>query len=170
MKKAYGKMEELSTADLGFSLEEVRSRSLDEMARMGAKLVLEVALAEEVTGFLGRNRYERTSSQKSGYRNGHRKRRVQVGSGLLDVNVPKVTGALLPFESAVLPAWKRRSEQMEEVMSLLYAEGLSTRDFRRVLGGFWGDVGLSRSSVSRANKTLHEAFSRGANAISRTRT
>jgi transposase-like protein len=72
--------------------------------------------------------------------------------------MPKVTGALLPHRSEVLPAWTRRSQDLTEVLSLLYAEGLSTRDFRRALGGFWGEAGLSRSSVSRANAALYEAF------------
>lgn len=159
MARRYSKIEEMSTADLGFSLDDVRSRSLDEVARMGAKLVLEVAMGEEVAEFLGRNRYDRTDADRPGYRNGRRKRRVQVGSGRVEVDAPKVTGALLPFGSEVLPAWKRRSEEMEETIVQLYAEGLSTRDFRRALGRLWGDAGLSKSSVSRANKSLHEAFS-----------
>jgi transposase-like protein len=75
------------------------------------------------------------------------------------VDAPKVTGALLPFASEVLPAWKRRGEEMEEAIVQLYAEGLSTRDFQRALGKLWGETGLSKSSVSRANKSLHEAFS-----------
>jgi len=44
VRKAYAKIEEMSTVDLGFSLDEVRGRSLDEVARMGAKPVLEVAV------------------------------------------------------------------------------------------------------------------------------
>ena len=70
-----------------------------------------------------------------------------------------MTGAVLPFTSEVLPAWKRRGEELEEAIVQLYAEGLSTRDFRRALGKLWGETGLSRSSVSRANKALHQAFS-----------
>ena len=158
MGRRYSKIEEMSTADLGFSLEDVRGRSLDELGRMGAKLVLEVAMAEEVADFLDRSRYDRTCAERPGYRNGKRTRRVQVGSGLVELDAPKVTGALLPFASEVLPAWSKRSAEMEEVIAQLYAEGLSTRDFRRALGKLWGDVGLSKSSVSRANKTLHEAF------------
>jgi len=149
----------MSTEDLGFSLDDVRGRSLDEVARMGAKLVLEVAMGEEVAEFLGRNRYDRADPARPGYRNGRRKRRVQVGSGLVEVDAPKVTGALLPFASEVLPAWKRRGEELEETIVQLYAEGLSTRDFGRALGKLWGETGLSKSSVSRANKTLHAAFS-----------
>jgi len=158
MSRSYTKMEELSTADLGLSLDEVRQWSLEEVARAGAKMVLEAALAEEVREFLGRNRYERMDSERPGYRNGKRTRRVQTGCGMVDVEAPKVTGTALPFRSETLPAFKRRSAKMEETMAALYAEGLSTRDFGRALGGFWGDTGLSRSSVSRANKILYEQF------------
>jgi transposase-like protein len=68
-----------------------------------------------------------------------RKRRVQVGSGLVEVGAPKVTDALLPFASEVLPAWERRGEALEEAIVQLYAEGFSTRDFQRALGRLWGD-------------------------------
>lgn len=158
MSKSYTKMEELSTADLGVSLDEVRQWSLEDVARSGAKMILEVALAEEVAEFLGRKRYERAESGRPGYRNGKRARRIQTGCGMVDVEAPKVTGAPDGFKSTVLPAYKRKSAKMNETMALLYAEGLSTRDFERALGGFWGESGLSRSSVSRANKILHEAF------------
>ena len=47
---------------------------------------------------------------------------------------------------------------MEETIPLLYVEGLSTRDFKRALKPKWEEGGLSRSSVSRANKALKEAF------------
>jgi transposase-like protein len=40
----------------------------------------------------------------------------------------------------------------------LYLEGLSTRDFKRACGVFWGEAGLSRSTISRLNKRLHEEF------------
>jgi len=158
MSKSYTKMEELSTADLGLSLDEVRQWSLEEAARSGAKMILEVALAEEVAEFLGRKRHERAESGRPGYRNGKRARRIQTGRGIADVEAPKATGTAPPFRSETLPAFKRRSAKMEETMAALCAEGLSTRDFRRALGGFWGDTGLSRSSVSRANKILCEQF------------
>jgi transposase-like protein len=158
MRKGYRKLEEMSTADLGFSLDEVKGRSLAQLARMGGKLLLEVAMREEVAECLGRERYERAGDEATGYRNGHRRRRVQMGAGPIEVDIPKITGALLPLRSDVLPAFKRRTAELEEVIAQLYAEGLSTRDFRRALGGFWGEAGLSRSSVSRANESLHEAY------------
>lgn len=159
MRKGYRKLEEMSTADLGFSLDEVKGRSLAEFARMGGKLLLEVAMREEVAECLGRGRYERAGEEATGYRNGRRRRKVQMGAGPIEVDIPKITGSLLPLRSEVLPAFKRRTAELEEVIAQLYAEGLSTRDFKRALGGFWGEAGLSRSSVSRANETLKDAFS-----------
>ena len=47
---------------------------------------------------------------------------------------------------------------MSALIPGLYLEGLSTRDFRRALGVFWGESGLSGSTVSRLNKKLHEEF------------
>jgi transposase-like protein len=157
MRRSYTNTEVLATADLGLSLEELRDWSLEEVARAGAKMVLEVALSEEVAEFLGRGRYERSESVR-GYRNGKRKRNIQTGCGVAEVLMPKVTGAAEPFRSSVLPAFKRKSEKLTETMALLYAEGLSTRDFGRALSGLWGKTGLTRSSVSRANKILYEQF------------
>jgi putative transposase len=149
----------MSSKELGLSLEALRGRTFDEFARMGAKLIIETAMTEEITDFLGRHRYERGEGLLGGYRNGKRPRDVQTGSGTIEIAVPKIKGAAVPFHSEVLPAWERRSRELEDTIPLLYAEGLSTRDFERALGGLWGEAGLSRSSVSRANKTLHAQFS-----------
>jgi transposase-like protein len=44
------------------------------------------------------------------------------------------------------------------VIPCLYVEGLSTRDFNRALKPLWGSSGLSKSSISRANRALKESF------------
>jgi transposase-like protein len=58
----------------------------------------------------------------------------------------------------LIEAWQRHSKLLEETIPLLYIEGLSTRDFERTLKPVWGESGLSRSSISGANKALKEAF------------
>ena len=54
--------------------------ALGRIGRLGAQLVLQRAVEEEVTAFLGRARYERTL-EATGSRNGHRPRRVQTAEG-----------------------------------------------------------------------------------------
>ena len=61
---------------------------LAEVGRLGARLVLQRAVEEEVTAFLQRARYERTPTAR-GWRNGVRPRRVQTAEGALAVAVPQ---------------------------------------------------------------------------------
>ena len=158
MAKEYHKGQRLTTADLGLSLEELSGQPLELLAREGAKMILSVALEEEVTIFLERERYERASHQCCGYRNGHRRRRVASAAGEIEVTMPRVSDSQKVFRSMLINAWQRRSQKLDEVIPLLYVEGLSTRDFRRALKPLWGESGLSRTSVSRANHALKESF------------
>ena len=59
MEKEYHKGQELTMSDLRLSLEELEGQPLELLAREGAKLVLTVALEQEVTDFLQCRRYER---------------------------------------------------------------------------------------------------------------
>ena len=158
MKKGYQKEQELTMSDLGLSLEELAGQPLELFAREGAKLLLTIALEEEVTSRLMRRPYERSRGNIRGYRNGHRERQLSCGAGIIEVPVPRVSDTEETFRSQLLEAWQRRSQLLEEIIPLLYVEGLSTRDFKRVLKPLWGKSGLSRSSVSRANQALKEAF------------
>jgi len=145
-------------AKLGLSLEELDGQPLELLAREGAKMILSVALEEEVADYLGCQRYERNQGSRRGYRNGHRERQVSCGAGEIEVAMPRVSDTQESFHSILLGAWQRRSRLLEETIPLLYIEGLSTRDFKRALSPLWGKNGLSRSSISRVNKALKEAF------------
>ena len=158
MGKGYHKGQDLTISELGLSLEELAGQPLELLAREGAKLLLMVGLEEEVTATLMRRPYERSQGKVVGYRNGHRNRQVSCGAGVIEVTVPRVSDTEETFRSQLLGAWQRRSKLLEETIPLLYVEGLSTRDFKRALKPLWGKSGLSRSSVSRANKALKEAF------------
>jgi len=158
MEKEYHKGQELTMSELELSLEELSGQPLELFAREGARLLLSVALEEEVTDFLQCRRYQRSRDGRRGYRNGHRERQVSCGAGEIEVAVPRMSDTREAFHSQLLEAWQRRSKLLEETIPLLYVEGLSTRDFKRALKPLWGKSGLSRSSVSRANKALKEAF------------
>jgi transposase-like protein len=158
MEKGYHKGQELTMANLGLSLEKLNGQPLELLAREGARLVLSVALEEEVADYLGCQRYERNQGSRRGYRNGHRERQINCGAGEIEVAMPRISDAKEAFHSQLLEAWQRRSKLLEETIPLLYVEGLSTRDFRRALAPLWGKSGLSRSSISRANQALKEAF------------
>ena len=131
---------------------------LDLLARLGAQLLLEAALQAEIAEALGRSFYGRRDEGQQGYRNGSRRRKLSSGVGELTIAAPRVTGTPAPFQSKVLPAYLRMLPKLRELFPSLYIEGLSTRDFNRALRSAFGEAGLSKSSVSRANQALHEDF------------
>jgi len=156
--KDYHKGQRMTIADLGVSLEELQGQPLELFAREGARVLLTLGLEAEVADFLDRGRYERSPGVVRGYRNGHRERHVLTGAGEVTVAAPRVADTAEAFRSRLLGAWERHSRAIEEVLPLLYIEGLSTRDFKRALKPVWGSSGLSRSSISRANQALKVSF------------
>src|SRR5919201_192825 len=102
---------------------------LDQLAREGARLMLERALAAEVDEFLGRGRYAR-GGEFRGYRNGYgRARTVGIGTWATPVRSPRVSDVpseVPPFESALLPKRKRLSMETQKLFTRLYLEGLSS--------------------------------------------
>lgn len=63
---------------------------LTELARLGAKLIIQRAVEEEFDAFIGRARYERKPEAPPGKRNGWRPRRVQSAEGEVEVEVPQI--------------------------------------------------------------------------------
>ena len=59
--------------------------SLSELARLGARLIIQRAVEDEFDAWLGRARYERRPDYQRGLRNGFRPRRVQTLAGELQV-------------------------------------------------------------------------------------
>ena len=60
---------------------------VETVGRLGARLILQQALEEEVTEFLGRGRYERSEETVS-HRNGYEPRMVKTTSGPLELERP----------------------------------------------------------------------------------
>jgi transposase-like protein len=131
---------------------------LDLLARTGAQALLQAALEAEIEEALGRAFYERREEGQRGYRNGSRQRTLTSGVGELALQVPRIADTDEPFHSNVLPAHARIVPKLQALFPLLYIEGLSTRDFTRAMKGAFGEAGLSKSSISRANKVIHEEF------------
>jgi hypothetical protein len=74
---------------------------IETVGRLGAWLILQQALEDEVSEFLGRARYERTEQAVSS-RSGYEPRTVETTSGALKLERPQVRNAsALGFESKV---------------------------------------------------------------------
>src|SRR5438874_2591878 len=82
---------------------------LAELGRLGARLVMQRAVDEEVAAFLGRARYQRTPTAAAGSRNGTRPKPIQTGEGEISIAMPQVRHrrACVSQVIAALGHWKR---------------------------------------------------------------
>src|SRR6266511_3568470 len=106
---------------------------LEEVARLGAQLLMQAALEAEVTEFLGRDRYQRAAAcdqSRDGSRNGYRPVQVKTTAG--------------PLESLVIASFVR---------------GLSVRDVEATLAEALGDqAAISKSTVSQVCQAIHDEY------------
>jgi putative transposase len=126
---------------------------LSELGRLGARLVLQRALDEEVEQFLKRARYER-SAEARGWRNGQRPRRIQTAEGEITVAMPQVRGNLERFVSQAIPDSRRiiRTRPLEALIIGAYVRGLSDRDIQSLAE----EAGLGPISKSAASEVCRE--------------
>src|SRR5215831_4207265 len=75
---------------------------LAELGRLGARLVLQRAVDEEVAAFLGRARYQRAPTA-TGSRNGTRPKPIQTAEGEISIAMPQVRNSAERFVSQVIP-------------------------------------------------------------------
>lgn len=125
---------------------------LEEFARVQVQAFVQRLLEEEVDGLLGRAKSERREpGSERVYRNGHGEpRKLSLSNGTITVRRPRVRGLEERFESRVLPLFKRRTEEVGELLPQLYLHGLALGDFELALRGLLGDgAPLSAASVAR---------------------
>jgi len=134
--------------------------ALEDLARKGAQQMLKTALEAEVAEYVETHDDQRDEEGHAlVVRNGRaRARKIVTGSGVLDVEVPRVNdrrvdvaGNRCRFTSKILPPYMRRSPKVDEVLPILYLRGLSSGDFREALPALLGEdaAGLSASTITR---------------------
>ena len=137
-------------------------RTLEEVARLGARLVLQAALEAEVTEFLGRNRYERRLGAKearAGSRNGYSDFTIKTTAGPVTLGRPKLRGTTEAFASRLLGAGVARTHTLESLVIAGFVRGLSVRDVEASLAEALGPKAkVSKSTVSRICEAIKDEF------------
>jgi putative transposase len=140
--------------------------SLSELARLGARLIIQRAVEEEFDAWLGRARYERRPDHQrglrnyeSGLRNGFRPRKLQTAEGELEVEIPQVREAAEPFVSKLFPRGTKllRTEPLKAMVIGAFVRGLSMRDVESLCEQA-GLGKLSKSTAARICAELRERF------------
>ena len=138
---------------------------LEEVARLGAQLLMQAALEAEVTEFLGRDRYQRAAAcedARPGSRNGYRDVTVKTTAGPVKLARPKLRGTTGAFASRLFGAHVTKTNALESLVIASFVRGLSVRDVEATLAEALGDqAAISKSTVSsvcQAIKGEYEAW------------
>ena len=156
---------EKSTRELAFRTEPVEKAwsVLEQIARSGARKMLQQALENEVTEYLKAHKDTRDDSgHRLAVRNGYMPERELVsGLGPVEIRQPRVDDRKLreeadtqQFSSAILPRYLRRMPSVDSLIPALYLKGISTGSFQSALESILGEgvVGLSAANITRLKR------------------
>jgi putative transposase len=137
-------------------------RSLDELAREGARRMIAAALELEVEEYIEKLRHLRDENGHAlVVRNGKAKpRTVSLAAGPVDLQAPRVDDRRPDhrFTSKILPPYMRRSPRLDDALPVLYLRGLSTGDFEEAIPALLGAdaAGFSPSTITRLTRVWQE--------------
>ena len=139
---------------------------LEEVARLGAQLLMQAALEAEVTEFLGRDRYQRAAARgdaRPGSRNGYREVTVKSTAGPVPLSRPKLRGTSEAFASRLFGAHVTKTNALESLVIASFVRGLSVRDVEAALAEALGDqAAISKSTVSSVCQQIKDEYERWA--------
>jgi putative transposase len=130
-----------------------------ELLRLAAQVIMQELLEQEVTDFLGRERYARRAEGEQGYRNGYEPGHIRSAEGEIEVRVPQVRASEQPYRSTLMDFLRGNSDVLEYLVVQMYTRGLSTRDIEEALRDpETGETLLSKSAVSDLTDRLWEDY------------
>ena len=142
------------------------AKTLEQVARLGARLIIQTAVEAEVEEFLGRARYQRVAQvedARAGSRNGFCPTTIKTTAGPVTVQRPKLRGTTEKFASRLFGAGVTRTNALESLVIAGYVRGLSDRDVEATLADALGaEAALSKSTVSRVCEAIKTEFARWA--------
>ncbi len=131
---------------------------IEAIGRLGARLILQQALEEELSEFLGRERYERRG-EPIAHRNGYEPLTVRTTAGPLELERPRVRNAsLLGFCSEIVGKGVARTHALEALVVCSFLRGLSVRDVEAALEEAFAGPVVSKSTVSRICASTRERY------------
>lgn len=127
---------------------------VQEQVRNAIRATFIDILEEEVTQFVGADRYERTETRRD-RRAGHRTRTLGTTAGVIDdLPVPRTRSG---FHTQLFDHYQRRMREVDELMRDMFVSGVSQQTVGTVVEQVTGSAPRP-STVSRVFHTLEEEF------------
>ena len=131
---------------------------IEAVGRLGARPILQQALEEELTDFLGRGRYERCGVPVS-HHNGYEGVTVKTTAGPVALERPRLRNASrLDFASEIVGKGVARTYVLEALVLVSFLRGLLVRDVEGGLEETFEAPMVSKSPVARICEQARERY------------
>lgn len=138
--------------------------TLEETLRDGARKMLQEAIESEVIEYIKKFQDHRDEmNRRLVTRNGHLPSRdLLTGIGPINLRQPRVRDerAGEAFSSEILPKYKRKTQNIEQLIPELYLRGISTNNFQGALSAIFGEnaPGLSAANITRMKEIWEREY------------
>lgn len=158
-----------ATQELSFCTDQESWSVLEEIAREGARQMLQLALENEVNEYIKAHSDDKDAQGrqvvvKNGY---HPERSIITGLGPIQIKQSRIDDRKLSnygdterFSSKILPKYLRRIPSIDNLIPALYLKGISTNDFPTALSAILGEgvKGLSSTNIVRLKQFWEEEY------------
>jgi len=158
-----------ATQELPFCTDQESWSVLEEIAREGARQMLQLALENEVNEYIKAHSDVKDAQGKQVVvKNGsHPERSIITGLGPIQIKQSRIDDRKLSnygdterFSSKILPKYLRRIPSIDNLVPALYLKGISTNDFPTALSAILGEgvKGLSSTNIVRLKQFWEEEY------------
>ena len=110
-------------------------------------------LQAELSAFLGYEPYEKVGYNSGNSRNGSYARKFETKYGTVQLTIPRDRNG--NFSPALIPAYGRRDDHLEEMVIKLYQTGVTTREISDIIERMYGHH-YSPATISNISKATQE--------------
>lgn len=131
----------------------LENKSLDEFFRAHLEEAVNNLLQNELTAFLGYEKYNSKGIGSGNSRNGSYKRSLDTKYGKLDLVIPRDRNG--EFDQQLIPEYSRRTDDLETTIITLYRKGITTRQISDLIEKIYGHY-YTPATVSNISKAVQE--------------
>ena len=130
-----------------------QKQDIDEFFRTSLETAMNDLLQAELSAFLGYEPYDKLGYNSGNSRNGSYARKFETKYGTVQLSIPRDRNG--NFSPALLPAYGRRDDHLEEMVIKLYQTGVTTREISDIIERMYG-YHYSPATISNISKATQE--------------
>lgn len=153
-------MKDLIIPDVDYQAEIKKCKTMEDVVGKNGlmqklfKQVMQQLLEAEMEEHLGREKYERSDSNNTNYRNGYSSKTISSSFGEVGLDVPRDRES--QFEPKVVKKYETVCNELDKKIIGLYACGMSVRDIQSEMEELYG-IDVSPSMISKITDKVVEA-------------